>query len=172
MKKIIEEIAVKIDSATQGLPCDDENKFIGQNMPHVSVFDLLNDVNVVPSNNGGRIHRLGYLEIIEDDTEKVEVDTEGMTPEELEDLRTWEIEKAADEGRLRFHEFVITEEEAQRMGIRFLEPYHRVDIHHSITIPGNHRGEPIAANEKTGWRSLRPASRPNKKNKGYSQYNY
>ena len=165
MKKIIEEIAVKIDSATQGLPCDDENKFIGQNMPHVSVFDLLNDVSVVPSNNGGRIHRLGYLEIIEDDTEKVEVDTEGMTPEELEDLRTWEIEKAADEGRLRFREFVITEEEAQRLGISFCYTGERVALRHGIQIPCNHRFGPIAINE-----SLRPASRPNKKNNGKTYY--
>lgn len=128
-------------------------------------------IMVVPSNNGGRVYRLGFIEIIEDETCEA-VDTEGMTPEELEDLRTWEIEKAADEGRLRLHEFVITEEEAQRMGIRFMEPYHRVDMHHSITIPGNHRGEPITANENTGWRSLRPASRPNKKNKRYSHYKY
>ena len=172
MKKIIEEIAVNTDNATQRKPCDDKKEFAGLKMPYVSVLDLLKDMNVgEPSNNGGRVYRLGFIEIIEDENAEV-VDTEGMSPEELEDLRTWEIEKAADEGRLRFHEIVLTEEEALRMGIRFLEPYHRVDMHHSITISGNHRGEPITANEKTGWRSLRPTSRPNKKNKGYSHYKY
>ena len=44
---------------------------------------LTEGMSVVPSNNGGRIHRLGFIEIIEDDTEKVEMDTEGMTAEEL-----------------------------------------------------------------------------------------
>lgn len=148
-----------------------KNSYSQAETPQVGAEAQLNEgMSVVPSNNGGRIYRLGFIEIIEDEICEA-VDKEGMTPEELEDLRTWEIEKAADEGRLRFHEFVITEEEAQRMGIRFLEPYHKVDMHHSITIPGHHRGEPIAANDKTGWRSLRPASRPNKKNKGYSRYN-
>lgn len=108
---------------------------------------------VAPSNNRGRIHRLGYLEIIGDDSEKVE--TEGMTPEELDDLRIWEIEKAADEGRLRIHEIVLTEEEAKRLGISFCDPCHRSELPYSISIPC----------------SLRPASRPNKKNKGYTRFN-
>lgn len=121
---------------------------------------------VVPSNNGGRIHRLGYLEIIEDGSEKVEVDTEGMTPEELDDLRIWEIEKAADEGRLRVHEIDLTEEDAARLGISFCYTSERVALRHGIQIPSNHRFGPIAINE-----SLRPASRPNKKNKGKTYYN-
>lgn len=117
---------------------------------------LTEDLIVVePSNNGGRIHRLGYLEIIEDGSEKVEVDTEEMTPEELDDLRIWEIEKAADEGRLRIHEIVLTEEEAKRLGISFCDPCHRSELPYSISIPC----------------SLRPASRPNKKNKGYTRFN-
>jgi len=90
-------------------------------------------MSVAPSNNGGRIHRLGYLEIIEDGSEKVE--TEGMTPEELDDLRIWEIEKAADEGRLRIHEIVLTEEEAKRLGISFCDPCHRSELPYSISIP-------------------------------------
>lgn len=110
-------------------------------------------MSVAPSNNRGRIHRLGYLEIIGDDSEKVE--TEGMTPEELDDLRIWEIEKAADEGRLRIHEIVLTEEEAKRLGISFCDPCHRSELPYSISIPC----------------SLRPASRPNKKNKGYTRFN-
>lgn len=114
---------------------------------------LTEGMSVVPSNNSGRIHRLGYLEIIEDDSEKV--DTEGMTPEELDDLRIWEIEKAADEGRLLIHEFTITEEEAKRLGISFCDPCHRSELPYSISIPC----------------SLRPASRPNKKNKGFPRFN-
>lgn len=110
-------------------------------------------MSVAPSNNRGRIHRLGYLEIIGDDSEKVE--TEGMTPEELDDLRIWEIEKAADEGRLRIHEIVLTEEEAKRLGISFCDPCHRSELPYNISIPC----------------SLRPASRPNKKNKGYTRFN-
>jgi len=117
---------------------------------------------VVPSNNGGRIHRLGYLEIIEDGSEKVELDTEGMTPEELDDLRIWEIEKAADEGRLIIHEIDLTEEDAARLGISFCYTSERVALRHGIQIPCNHRFGPIAINERKGWRSLRPASRPNK----------
>ena len=116
---------------------------------------LTEGMSVAPSNNRGRIHRLGYLEIIEDGSEKVEVDTEGMTPEELDDLRIWEIEKAADEGRLRIHEIVLTEEEAKRLGISFCDPCHRSELPYSISIPC----------------SLRPASRPNKKNKGYTRFN-
>ena len=114
---------------------------------------LTEGMSVVPSNNSGRIHRLGYLEIIEDDSEKV--DTEGMTPEDLDDLRIWEIEKAADEGRLLIHEFTITEEEAKRLGISFCDPCHRSELPYSISIPC----------------SLRPASRPNKKNKGFPRFN-
>lgn len=112
---------------------------------------------VEPSNNSGRIYRLGYLEIIEDGSEKVE--TEGMTPEELDDLRIWEIEKAADEGRLRIYEIVLTEDDAVRLGISFCYTSERVALRHGIQIPCNHRFGPIAINE-----SLRPASRPNKKN--------
>lgn len=123
---------------------------------------------VVPSNNGGRIHRLGYLEIVEDGSEKVEVDTEGMTPEELDDLRIWEIEKAADEGRLRIHEIVLTDEEAAKLGIRFLEPYHRIEM---IQNRFSLHDVPGVTNENKDWRSLRPASRPNK-NKGKTNYSF
>ena len=114
---------------------------------------LTEGMSVVPSNNSSRIHRLGYLEIIEDDSEKV--DTEGMSPEELEDLRTWEIEKAADEGRLIIHEIDLTDEQAKRLGISFCDPCHRSELPYSISIPC----------------SLRPASRPNKKNKGFPRFN-
>ena len=126
---------------------------------------------VVPSNNGGRIHRLGYLEIIEDGSEKVELDTEGMTPEELDDLRIWEIEKAADEGRLIIHEIDLTEEDAARLGISFLEPYHRIEMPDYFKISYSLHDVPSATNEKKSWRSLRPASRPNKK-KGKTYYNF
>lgn len=161
MIDFFEKTAVNPDSTTLGNSSDNEKRHADQEM-----LQLTEDmIVVVPSNNGGRIHRLGYLEIIEDDTEKVEVDTEGMTPEELEDLRTWEIEKAADEGRLRFREFVITEEEAQRLGISFCFTGERVALRHGIQIPCNHRFGPIAINE-----SLRPASRPNKKNNGKTYY--
>lgn len=131
----------------------------------------LKDTSVVPSNKSGRVHRLGFIEIIDDDTEKVEVDTEGMTPEELDDLRIWEIEKAADEGRLLIHEFEITDEEAVKLGISFLDPCHRLEVPPSILIPSSIHSVHSPANEKKGWRSLRPASRPNKKNKGYTRYN-
>ena len=124
---------------------------------------------VVPSNNGGRIHRLGYLEIIEDGSEKVELDTEGMTPEELDDLRIWEIEKAADEGRLIIHEIDLTEEDAARLGISFLEPCHRIEMPDYFKISYSLHDVPSATNEKKSWRSLRPASRPNKK-KGKTYY--
>ena len=135
-------------------------------MPQVGVeAQLAEGMSVAPSNNSGRIHRLGFLEIIEDDTEKVEVDTEGMTSEEIDDL-TWEIEKAADEGRLRIHEIVLTEEEAKRLGISFCYTGERVALSHGIQIPCNHRFGPIAINQ-----SLRPASRLNKKNKGKTYYN-
>ncbi len=126
---------------------------------------------VVPSNNGGRIHRLGYLEIIEDGSEKVELDTEGMPPEELDALRIWEIEKAADEGRLIIHEIDLTDEQAKKLGITFIEPYHRFELPCSITIPSSLHDVPSATNEKKSWRSLRPASRPNKK-KGKTYYNF
>ena len=155
MKKIIEEFAVNTDNATQGKPCDDEKKFAEQKTPYVSILDLLKDMSVVePSNNGGRIHRLGFIEIIEDENAEV-VDTEGMSPEELEDLRTWEIEKAADEGRLIIHEIDLTDEQAKRLGISFCDPCHRSELPYSISIPC----------------SLRPASRPNKKNKGFPRFN-
>lgn len=144
-----------------------DNKPISAEMPKMGAeAQLTEGMSVVPSNNSGRIHRLGYLEIIEDGSEKVEVDTEGMTPEELDDLRIWEIEKAADEGRLRIHEIVLTEEEAKRLGISFCYTGERVALRHGIQIPSNHRFGPIAINE-----SLRPASRPNKKNKGKTYYN-
>ncbi len=125
---------------------------------------------VEPSNNVGRIHRLGYLEIIEDDTEKVEVNTLDMTPDDLDDL-TWEIEKAADEGRLLIHEFTITDEEAAKLGISFLEPCHRIEIPDYFKISCSLHDVPSATNEKKSWRNLRPASRPNKKNKGYTCFN-
>ena len=50
---------------------------------------------------------------------------------------------------------VLTEEEAKRLGISFCDPCHRSELHYSISIPC----------------SLRPASRPNKKNKGYTRFN-
>ncbi len=120
---------------------------------------------VVPSNNGGRIHRLGYLEILDEANNKVEVNTLDMTPDDLDDL-TWEIEKAADEGRLRIHEIVLTEE-AKRLGISYCYTGERVALSHGIQIPCNHRFGPIAINE-----CLRPASRPNKKNKGKTDYSF
>lgn len=140
--------------------------------PQVGAKAQLNEgMSVVPSNKSGRIHRLGFIEIIDDDTEKVEVDTEGMTPEELDALRIWEIEKAADEGRLLIHEFTITDEEAAKLGISFLEPCHRIEIPDYFKITCSLHDVPGATNEKRSWRSLRPASRPNKKNKGYTRYN-
>ena len=127
---------------------------------------LTEGMSVVPSNNSGRLHRLGYIEIIEDDTEKVEVETEGMTPEELDDLRIWEIEKAADEGRLRIHEIVLTEEEAKRLGISFCDPCHRIMVDRRLqSLQVN------VTNANKGLGGLRPASRPNKKNKGYPRNN-
>ena len=137
--------------------------------PQVGAKAQLNEgMSVVPSNKSGRIHRLGFIEIIDDDTEKVEVDTEGMTPEELDALRIWEIEKAADEGRLRIHEIVLTDEEAAKLGIRFLEPYHRIEM---IQNRFSLHDEPGVTNENKDWRSLRPASRPNK-NKGKTNYSF
>ena len=120
---------------------------------------------VVPSNNDERVYRFGYLEILDEANNKVEVNTLNMTPDDLDDL-TWEIEKAADEGRLRIHEIVLTEEEAKRLGISFCYTGERVALRHGIQIPCNHRFGPIAINE-----SLRPASRPNKKNKGFPRFN-
>ena len=149
-----------------------DNKLISAETPQVGAeAQLIEGMSVVPSNNGGRIHRLGYIEIIEDDTEKFEVDTEGMTPEELDALRIWEIEKAADEGRLLIHEFTITDEEAAKLGISFLEPCHRIEIPDYFKISCSLHDVPSATNEKKSWRSLRPASRPNKKNKGYTRFN-
>ena len=149
-----------------------DNKTISAETPQVGAEAQLNEgMSVVPSNNGGRIHRLGYIEIIDDDTEKVEVDTEGMTPEELDALRIWEIEKAADEGRLLIHEFTITDEEAAKLGISFLEPCHRIEIPDYFKISCSLHDVPSATNEKKSWRSLRPASRPNKK-KGKTYYNF
>lgn len=120
---------------------------------------------VVPSNNDERVYRFGYLEILDEANNKVEVNTLDMTPDDLDDL-TWEIEKAADEGRLRIHEIVLTEEEAKRLGISFCYTGERVALRHGIQIPSNHRFGPIAINQ-----NLRPASRPNKKNKGKTYYN-
>ena len=165
MKKIIEEFVVNTDNATQGKPCDDEKKFAEQKTPYVSILDLLKDMSVVePSNNGGRIHRLGFIEIIEDENAEV-VDTEGMSPEELEDLRTWEIEKAADEGRLIIHEIDLTDEQAKRLGISFCDPCHRIMVDCRLqSLQVN------VTNANKGLGGLRPASRPNKKNKGYTRF--
>lgn len=136
--------------------------------PQVGAKAQLNEgMSVVPSNKSGRIHRLGFIEIIDDDTEKVEVDTEEMAPEDVDDL-TWEIEKAADEGRLRIHEIVLTDEEAAKLGIRFLEPYHRIEM---IQNRFSLHDEPGVTNKNKDWRSLRPASRPNK-NKGKTNYSF
>lgn len=142
------------------------NKHISAETPQVGVeAQLTEGMSVVPSNNGGRIHQLGLIEIIEDDTEKVEMDTEGMPPEELDDLSIWEIEKAPDEDRMN-HRFVfLTGEELKRMGFTLYDSSHRVVEDSSL------QGIPIATNEKKGWRSLRPASRPNKK-KGKTYYNF
>ncbi len=126
---------------------------------------LTEGMSVVPSNNDERVYRFGYLEILDEANNKVEVNTLDMTPDDLDDL-TWEIEKAADEGRLRIHEIVLTEEEAKRLGISFCYTGERVALSHGIQIPCNHRFGPIAINQ-----SLRPASRPNKKNKGKTYYN-
>ena len=144
-----------------------DNKPISAEMPMMGAeAQLTEGMSVVPSNNSGRIHRLGYLEIIEDGSEKVEVDTEGMTPEELDDLRIWEIEKAADEGRLLIHEFTITEEEAKRLGISFCDPCHRIMVDCRLqSLQVN------VTNANKGLGGLRPASRPNKKNKGYTRFN-
>ena len=148
-----------------------KNLFMAET-PQVGAEAQLNEgMSVVPSNKSGRIHRLGFIEIIDDDTEKVEVDTEGMTPEELDALHIWEIEKAADEGRLLIHEFTITDEEAAKLGISFLEPCHRIEIPDYFKISYSLHDVPSATNEKKSWRSLRPASRPNKKNKGYTRFN-
>lgn len=144
-----------------------DNKPISAEMPMMGAeAQLTEGMSVVPSNNSGRIHRLGYLEIIEDGSEKVEVDTEGMSPEELDDLRIWEIEKAADEGRLRIHEIVLTEEEAKRLGISFCDPCHRIMVDCRLqSLQVN------VTNANKGLGGLRPASRPNKKNKGYTRFN-
>ena len=126
---------------------------------------LTEGMSVVPSNNGGRIHRLGFIEIIEDDTEKVEMDTEGMTAEELDDLLVWEIEKAADENRVNHRFDFLTGEELKRMGFTLY------DSSNKVVEDCRLQGTSSATNEKKGWRNLRPASRPNKKNKGYPRNN-
>jgi hypothetical protein len=77
-------------------------------------------------------------------------------------------EKAADEGRLRIHEIVLTDEEAAKLGIRFLEPYHRIEM---IQNRFSLHDEPGVTNKNKDWRSLRPASRPNK-NKGETNYSF
>ncbi len=142
----------KIDSSTE--------------MPQVGVeAQLAEGMSVAPSNNSGRIHRLGFLEIIEDDTEKVEVDTEGMTSEELDALRIWEIEKAANEGRMNHRFIFLSGEELKRMGFTLYDSSNRVVEDCSL------QGAPSATNEKKGWHSLRPASRPNK-NKGKTYYSF
>ena len=166
MKKIIEEIAVNTDNATQGKPCDNEKRHADQEMLQFTEDMIV----VVPSNNDERVYRFGYLEILDEANNKVEVNTLDMTPDDLDDL-TWEIEKAADEGRLRIHEIVLTEEEAKRLGISFCYTGERVALRHGIQIPSSLQGVLSATNEKKGWRGLRPASCPNKKNKGKTYYN-
>ena len=148
-----------------------KNLFMAETPQVGAEAQLSEGMSVVPSKNGGRIHRLGFIEIIEDDTDKVEMDTEGMTPEELDALRIWEIEKAADEGRLLIHEFTITDEEAAKLGISFLEPCHRIEMPDYFKISCSLHDVPSATNEKKSWRSLRPASRPNK-NKGKTNYSF
>jgi len=144
-----------------------KNNFITDALQVGAKAQLSEGMSVVPSNNAARVYRLGYIEIIENDTEKVKVDTEEMAPEDVDDL-TWEIEKAADEGRLRIHEIVLTDEEAAKLGIRFLEPYHRIEM---IQNRFSLHDEPGVTNKNKDWRSLRPASRPNK-NKGKTNYSF
>lgn len=124
---------------------------------------LTEGMSVVPSNNSGRIHRLGYLEIIEDGSEKVEVDTEGMAPEDVDDnLHTWDNEEAAGESRLR----ILTIEEARRQGFSLYDSCHRIMVDCRLqSLQVN------VTNANKGWGGLRPASRPNKKNKGKTYYN-
>ena len=126
---------------------------------------LTEGLSVVPSNKSGRVHRLGFIEIIEDDTEKVEMDTKGMTPEELDDLSVWEIENAADENRVNHRFQFLTGEELKKMGFTLYDSSNRVVEDCRL------QGASSTTSEKKGWRSLRPASRPNKKNKGYTRYN-
>ena len=126
---------------------------------------LTEGMSVVPSNKSGRVLRLGYIEIIEDDNEKEEMDTERMPTENLDDLSIWEIEKAADENRVNQRFDFLTGEELKRMGFTLYDSSNRV-VEDCIL-----QSIPSATNEKKGWRSLRPASRPNKKNKGYPHYN-
>jgi len=144
-----------------------KNNFITDALQVGAKAQLSEGMSVVPSNNAARVYRLGYIEIIENDTEKVKVDTEEMAPEDVDDL-TWEMEKAADEGRLRIHEIVLTDEEAAKLGIRFLEPYHRIEM---IQNRFSLHDEPGVTNKNKDWRSLRPASRPNK-NKGETNYSF
>ena len=161
MIDFFEKTAVNPDSTTLGNSSDNEKRHADQEMLQFTEDMIV----VVPSNNDERVYRFGYLEILDEANNKVEVNTLDMTPDDLDDL-TWEIEKAADEGRLRIHEIVLTEEEAKRLGISFCYTGERVALRHGIQIPSNHRFGPIAINE-----SLRPASRPNKKNKGKTYYN-
>ena len=161
MIDFFEKTAVNPDSTTLGNSSDNEKRHADQEMLQFTEDMIV----VVPSNNDERVYRFGYLEILDEANNKVEVNTLDMTPDDLDDL-TWEIEKAADEGRLRIHEIVLTEEEAKRLGISFCYTGERVALRHGIQIPSNHRFGPIAINE-----SLIPASRPNKKNKGKTYYN-
>lgn len=161
MIDFFEKTAVNPDSTTLGNSSDNEKRHADQEKLQFTEDMIV----VVPSNNDERVYRFGYLEILDEANNKVEVNTLDMTPDDLDDL-TWEIEKAADEGRLRIHEIVLTEEEAKRLGISFCYTGERVALRHGIQIPSNHRFGPIAINE-----SLRPASRPNKKNKGKTYYN-
>lgn len=151
MIDFFEKTAVNPDSTTLGNSSDNEKRHADQEMLQFTEDMIV----VVPSNNDERVYRFGYLEILDEANNKVEVNTLDMTPDDLDDL-TWEIEKAADEGRLRIHEIVLTEEEAKRLGISFCDPCHRSELPYSISIPC----------------SLRPASRPNKKNKGKTNYSF
>ena len=143
-----------------------DNKPISAEMPKMGAeAQLTEGMSVVePSNNGGRIHRLGYLEIIEDEIKKVEVDTEEMASEDVDDnLHTWDNEEAAGEGRLR----ILTIEEARRPGFSLYDSCHRIMVDCRLqSLQVN------VTNANKGWGGLRPASRPNKKNKRYSHYKY
>lgn len=161
MIDFFEKTAVNPDSTTLGNSSDNEKRHADQEMLQFTEDMIV----VVPSNNDERVYRFGYLEILDEANNKVEVNTLDMTPDDLDDL-TWEIEKAADEGRLRIHEIVLTEEEAKRLGISFCYTGERVALSHGIQIPCNHRSGPIAIKQ-----CLRPASRPNKKNKGFPRFN-
>ena len=49
-----------------------KNLFMAETPQVGAEAQLIEGMSVVPSNNGGRVHRLGFIEIIEDDTEKVD----------------------------------------------------------------------------------------------------